>query len=78
MRAAEVDILLDGPPALQLGHLEEMLPRPQLGRVIRWCHGGLLDLVFAADLPMLRVWPHTTPMGGGKAQTPSLGCLVND
>jgi hypothetical protein len=42
LRAAEVDGLLDGPPAPQRGDLEEVLPRPRRG-LVRGCrHGGLL------------------------------------
>ena len=43
LRAAEVDVLLDGAPALQLGHLEEVLPRPRGRRVMGARHRRLLS-----------------------------------
>jgi hypothetical protein len=44
VRAAEVDVVLDGPPAPQLGHLQEVLARARRGLVIvvGCCHRGLL------------------------------------
>jgi hypothetical protein len=40
--AAEVDVVLDGPPALPLGYLEEVLVRARRG-LLRGCrHRGLL------------------------------------
>src|SRR5215831_2366576 len=73
---AQLDILLNGPPALHRGDLEEVLPRPRRGVLLRCGHGRLLLAWGSTSIggaAALRATPRVghMPASAGRLHTPS-------
>src|SRR5262249_19661116 len=64
VRTAEVDVLLNGPPALQCCDLDEVFPCPRLGLLDGCRHGGFLVARGSVDARVPRVWSSATLMRG--------------